>query len=320
MRSSRAKWLRGAGIGVAGLTLGFGLVLGMRAVTTLTVLLSMLPGGESPLGPAVAAPLPAPPRQRAPERPVRSSAPERAVAPEPVVLPPRLSDPSAPCALDLRLAAVVLNEHHPERSIATLRSAKPGSSRDYASGMRVGDHVLVEILPRAARFRHRDGLCLLRMFGRDAREKIAVEQANSKAQRVTKKGKQSVSPKLQSYPPSRALSPSELSRAITPRSRGSYLVDAILMGRALERWSQVDETTRAAKVRPKGLKLRTIRDEGLLEALGLRRGDVVRRANGKSVAAKEDIRSALELLARSEPLDLEVERGGRKLTLNYATR
>lgn len=216
----------------------------------------------------------------------------------------------------------MLNAQHRVRSVATLRGAKPDSSGDYTMGMKVGEHVLVELLPNAVRFARDGESCWLSMFGQNASDKIAVERANSRAQERAAKRKGGRPPHLASYPPPRALSAAEQSAAIAHSAEGKYVVDRALIGKALERWDGVEATTRIGKVprAKKGLKLDGVRANGLLEALGLREGDVLRRANGRRVARIADLRRALTDLSEGEPIELDLERKGRRVELAYAAR
>jgi len=266
--------------------------------------------------------------------PVAAAAPAAAAAPTAPVPPePTPEDPSAaisdslqeqsaePCSLGLRLSAVMFDARNPLRSIATLRGARPGSSGDYALGMRVGEHVLVELSPHAARFEREGESCWLSMFGQNARSKIAVERANSRAQANAQKRKGGRPAKLVSYSPA-GLSSAELSSAIATRSDGTYVVDRALIDKALAHWGGVEATTRVEKVKRgrKGLRLEGLRTNGLLEALGLRGGDVLLRGNGRRIARTADLRGALAALSRGKPVEIQLERGGRRVGLAYAAK
>ncbi len=69
--------------------------------------------------------------------------------------------------------------------------------------------------------------------------------------------------------------------------------------------------------KPDGFKLLSIKRGSLLNRLGLRNGDVVRRINGVSL---DDPQKAIEVyqgLEGGQSISVEILRGGREQTLNY---
>jgi hypothetical protein len=274
---------------------------------------------------AVAEQKPSPEPRLAPPREQAQPAPEP-VPPAPKPEPPPLAfDPSGVCDLPLRLTAATFDAVRPERSLIMVRGAEPDSSRVAFTGTRFGEHTLVEILPRAARFVRGGQSCWLRMFGASAREKLEVERANAKAQQkaAKRRGKRARTPAVEPYPPTRALTRAELARAIRKVEPGSYLLDRQLLSKALARWDHVAATTRISTTKRgsgRGLRIVSLRDAGLLAGIGLRSGDVLREINGRAIKRKRDLRGAIVELSGSEQATLTLERGDHPMTLDYAVR
>ena len=244
--------------------------------------------------------------------------------------PPPPPDPNAPCKVDLRLAAAVFDAHHPERSVAILRGPLPGSARAYRPGMHIDEqHVLAEVYPRSARFEVADDAgshgCFLRMFTEYARDKVGIEQANARAthppkRRGRKHHKRRPAKLVEHYPPARVLSSAELRSAITPRGEGSYVVDSDQMRRVAAHWDRVEQTTRAVAWRHgrrRGLRLLALRRAGLLDSLGLRKGDVLRAVNGHAIRSPDDLQEAITRLGEGERVTLALERRGHRLAIDY---
>jgi hypothetical protein len=246
--------------------------------------------------------------------------------PPAAVLAPAVSgtDPSAVCELPLRLAAVMFDPEQPARSLAVLRGAAPGTSRVSAIGTRFGDHTLTHVSPRSARFDRAQDSCWLHMFGAYAHDKMEVERANASARAESGKKRRRRKPvAIQSYPPPRALSPAELARGIQRTEADSYVLDRQLMEKALERWDRVAATTRwsASKQRnQRGVRIRSLRDAGLLASLGLRSGDVLRTVNGRPIVRKRDLRRTIAALGGGERVNLGIERDKRAITFDYVAR
>jgi hypothetical protein len=244
------------------------------------------------------------------------------LAPEPE--PAQLAfDPSGVCDLPLRLTAATFDAVRPERSLVMVRGAHPDSSRVAFTGTRFGEHTLVEILPRAARFVRGDQSCWLRMFSATAREKLEVERANTQAQQKAARRRGKRVPAVEPYPPTRALTRAELARAIRKVDAGSYLLDRQLLSKALARWDRVAATTQISTTKRgtgRGLRIVSLRGAGLLAGIGLRSGDVLREINGRAITRKRDLRGAIAELSGSEQATLTLERGDHPMTLDYAVR
>jgi S1-C subfamily serine protease len=94
-----------------------------------------------------------------------------------------------------------------------------------------------------------------------------------------------------------------------------------MLQRALDRWDHVAATTRISTIRRKsvrGLRIVSLRNDGLLANIGLRSGDVLRAVNGRAIARKRDLRRTVARFASGDRVTLALERGGQPLTLDYA--
>jgi general secretion pathway protein C len=64
-----------------------------------------------------------------------------------------------------------------------------------------------------------------------------------------------------------------------------------------------------------GLKIFNLSPDSLLASLGLENGDLVIRANDKSIRSPDDVLSVYNMLKDPQSLRLEIERRGQRLTL-----
>jgi type II secretory pathway component PulC len=69
-----------------------------------------------------------------------------------------------------------------------------------------------------------------------------------------------------------------------------------------------------------GIKLRGVRRDTLLDAIGLKNGDRIESINGFGLESTEKILEAYTRLRAAERLKLQVNRGGQATTLEYEIR
>ncbi len=72
--------------------------------------------------------------------------------------------------------------------------------------------------------------------------------------------------------------------------------------------------------RPAGYSVSEIVPGSLMEKLGLKNGDIVKKVNGTSITRPEEIMQAYAQLQRDSNIEVEVERAGRSETLRYEIR
>lgn len=72
--------------------------------------------------------------------------------------------------------------------------------------------------------------------------------------------------------------------------------------------------------RPSGFSVSEIQPGSLMEKLGLRNNDVVKRVNGQAINKPEDVFQAYSQLQRDSNIELEIERDGRSEILRYEIR
>ena len=72
--------------------------------------------------------------------------------------------------------------------------------------------------------------------------------------------------------------------------------------------------------RPAGFSVSEVVPGSLIEKLGLKNGDVIRKVNGMSVSRPEEVMQAYGQLQRDSNIEVEVERGGRSEVLRYEIR
>ena len=106
--------------------------------------------------------------------------------------------------------------------------------------------------------------------------------------------------------------PAGPNRVIVPEGFGTDLLaaDASVIARAA---AVVPVSTRAG--RELGLKLRSIRSNGVIAALGFEEGDLIRSINGRRVEAPDDLVKLVEVLEKSRRIRVRVERERRQKVL-----
>ena len=72
--------------------------------------------------------------------------------------------------------------------------------------------------------------------------------------------------------------------------------------------------------RPSGFAVAEIQPGSLMEKLGLRNNDVVKKVNGQAINRPEDVFQAYSQLQRDANIELEIERDGRSEVLRYEIR
>jgi type II secretion system protein C len=72
--------------------------------------------------------------------------------------------------------------------------------------------------------------------------------------------------------------------------------------------------------RPSGFSVSEVQPGSLMEKLGLRNNDVVKKVNGQAINKPEDVFQAYSQLQRDSNIELEIERGGRSEILRYEIR
>jgi general secretion pathway protein C len=74
------------------------------------------------------------------------------------------------------------------------------------------------------------------------------------------------------------------------------------------------------KGRPVGYSVTEIKPGSLMEKLGLKNFDIVKKVNGMVVTRPEEVMQAYSQLQRDSNIELEIERGGRSEVLHYEIR
>jgi hypothetical protein len=186
--------------------------------------------------------------------------------------------------------------------------------------MQVAEHRLLDVFPRAARFEHQGRKCWIRMFSANARDKIEVERKNARAIASARRRRISRPAVTTEYPPPRPLSALEFARGFREVAPTSFAIDRRLLLKALSHWDWIAATTqlrRASGLRFNGAQLTALRPSGVLERLGLRRGDVLSTASGEGINDIEALKRALSGLAEPGRVTLVVGRNARRLNYSY---
>ncbi|MBC8418959.1 MAG: hypothetical protein KJ573_09900 [Proteobacteria bacterium] len=102
--------------------------------------------------------------------------------------------------------------------------------------------------------------------------------------------------------------------------------DVITVGRTdvQESLKNINNLLTQARIRPNlkdgkpdGFTLSYIKENSFFTKLGLMRGDIVKKINGKPINTPEDAFSFYKALESGDPLSMEINRGGQPKTINY---
>ena len=74
------------------------------------------------------------------------------------------------------------------------------------------------------------------------------------------------------------------------------------------------------KGRPVGYSVTEIKPGSLIQKLGLKNSDIIKKVNGMVVTRPEEVMQAYTQLQRDSNIELEIERGGRLEILHYEVR
>lgn len=105
---------------------------------------------------------------------------------------------------------------------------------------------------------------------------------------------------------------------------GLYMIDRRALQSALESPRQIMTDARLLPNmvggKQEGFVVREVKPGGLYQGLGLRDGDVLLRVNEFSISAPESALQAFTALRGMDRIELDITRGGSKMTLTYVVR
>ena len=221
-----------------------------------------------------------------------------------------LSGPIGPCQGDLRLQACVVNDRHPEQSFASLRVGQESHLVRVGDGF--ADMTLLALRPALAYVRQPDGRpCELAVFSPAGQGPGAPPPpAPSSTAPTSNKGT-----------PSGMFSDAELDQGIRSLGGDRFVVSRAMVEQALKNPRKVAQ---GGRMRPYtrngksvGLRAVRIRKGTVLDRLGLKNGDVVRKINGFDLASPDGMLSAVALLKQRDTFTLAIERGGKPQDLQF---
>lgn len=115
--------------------------------------------------------------------------------------------------------------------------------------------------------------------------------------------------------------PSEFARSI---GAGTFIVDQTKVRQAIEDPSQLMTDARLqpnfSNGKQEGFTLREVRSGGIYQSLGLQNGDVLLRINDYNISNPENALQAFTALRGTDRIQLDIMRGGSKMTLTYQIR
>jgi general secretion pathway protein C len=196
-------------------------------------------------------------------------------------------------ALPFRLLATMVADSpaNSRWSVAVIRDTETGSAGAYAVGARLRD--LAQVTGIAA-----DGV-YLRHDGRH--EFLALEPRVSEAP---------------TSPPAARSAHGALERGIRKTGPTRYEVQRQSLDQLL---GNVTDLARSVRVSPEqgGLRLSSVVAGGLFATLGLQSGDLVAAVNGLDLSTPDHALRAYTLLRSASHLTVNLERGGRRMTVEY---
>ncbi|HKN19750.1 MAG TPA: type II secretion system protein N [Dissulfurispiraceae bacterium] len=105
---------------------------------------------------------------------------------------------------------------------------------------------------------------------------------------------------------------------------GSYIVDQRKVKQALERPAQMMTDARllpnVVNGKQQGFSISEIKPDGIYQSLGLQNGDVLLRINDFNISSTENALQAFMALKGMDKVNLDIIRGGNKMTMNYMIR
>lgn len=173
---------------------------------------------------------------------------------------------------------------------------------------KTGDHVAgVGILKRVERDK-----IVINSNGRNM--EVAVEEVAS-VKDIVKPGP---------APPARGKKAMRLQGFVKKSEDGLYMIERNALQSALENPRQIMTDARLlpnmVNGKQEGFVIREVKRQGLYHGLGLRDGDVLMRVNEFSISDPETALQAFTALKGMDRVELDISRGGSKMTLTYVVR
>jgi len=194
-----------------------------------------------------------------------------------------------------------------DKSMAALR--EEGEDRLAGIGSKVADHTLVAV--------YRNKIIL-----EDAGQYTCVEagKRKSSSRRQSKSKSYGSGSSGRSNSSSKADS-AKIKEGIKKTGKGTYEVSRLMLEEQLEDFGKISKQARVIphyrNGKTRGFKLVGVRPNSLYSAIGVKSGDVLKAVNGEEINSPN---KALELFDKLKSLDnvtLDLERRGRKTTLEY---
>ncbi len=187
-------------------------------------------------------------------------------------------------------------------SFAALKT-KDGESHLGRVGDSVDDHRIVDIASRRVWFDGSGARCQLRL--------------NDDRPAPVKKARRARKPKKRST----SRLPGSIADKIEKISDTEYRIDRSALDEILEQQAKL---MRGTRIRPKkqggdvvGMRVSRVRNGTLLDSIGIRTGDIIKSINGFDLTNPQKALEAYGRLQSATELKVEIERGGKPVTLEY---
>lgn len=212
---------------------------------------------------------------------------------------PRPWDPCKESESSIGLSATMVAEPA-EWSFAVLDDGENDEERLMRAGQKVADFTLAAI----------------------QRERVVL--AKGGAFECVVLGEKKKAPKRPSRSPSVGKSTSKSGKikdGITKTGANSYQIDREMLNEQLDDLSSLSKGARVIPHyrdgRPQGFKIVGVRPGSLYSHIGVRSGDVLKGVNGEEITSPNKALELYEQLKNSENVNVEIERRGRKVALEY---
>jgi type II secretion system protein C len=216
----------------------------------------------------------------------------------------------------LRLRGTIV-QNRPEDSFAVLEVTQSGKQGLYRVGDQVEGMEILRVLPEWVEIREGGSVVRLAMT---KPESATGSAAASRREAAQVSAAESSSTRLGVWP-SRRGGGARVARMI---GANSYIIDRDSLNEGLSDltavMSQVKVQPFVKDGEPYGFQVSSIAPGSLVMELGLRNHDVVLAINGAPIRQPEDVIGLYQQFQQLDTVRLEIERGGRPVTLTYSMR
>lgn len=223
--------------------------------------------------------------------------------PPPVPAAPEPVDPTTAPKCDFGYVTLIVTGAE-GYSFAAFKT-RDGKSHFGRIGDSVNDHRIVDIARRRVWFDGKSDTCQLRLS--DDRPNRPVR----KVRKPKRKRKRTTTPRL----------PKNIADKIEKVSDTEYRIERSAIDAILEQQAKLVRRTRVRPMKKGGdvvgMRVSSVRRGTLLDSIGIRNGDVIKTINGFDLTDPQKALEAYGRLRSASEVKVQIERGGKPVTLEY---